>query len=171
VSLHNRAKHWVDDHKQRRHAPIDIADIFWKTQWWPHRQFAFFLGISEASAANSRGRAKGVAADQQLKFWKALALCMLENTLDDDVKIVRTVERCLRVWGGDVAEHELKTRPLNTGKWLGHYWKNTQQKYQKLKCYNGCDPQARVRTYCACNKGLVPMCSPCHAAHCTLVIG
>jgi hypothetical protein len=169
VSLHNRAKHWVDDHNQRRHAPIDIADI-WKTQWWPHRQFAFFLGISEANAANSRGRAKGVAAEPQLKFRKALSLLMLENTLDDDGKIVRTVDRCLRVRGGGVAEHELKTRPINTGRWLGHYWKKTEQKYQKLKCFNGCDPQARVRTYCACNKGL-PMCSPCHVVHCTSVIG
>jgi hypothetical protein len=76
VSWHNQPKHWVDDHNQRRHAPIDLAEI-WKTQWWPHCQFAFFLTISETNAANSRGRAKGISADPQLKFHKALAMCML----------------------------------------------------------------------------------------------
>ncbi len=70
VSLHNKTKQWVDDHNQRRHAPIDIAST-WKTQWWPHRQFAFFWAISEANAANSRGRARGTAADPQLKFRRA----------------------------------------------------------------------------------------------------
>ena len=35
-SWHNKTKCWVDDHNQRRHSPINLAEI-WKTQWWPHR--------------------------------------------------------------------------------------------------------------------------------------
>jgi hypothetical protein len=46
VSLHNKVKHWVNDHNQMRHSPFNIAES-WKTQWWPHHQFAFFLVISE----------------------------------------------------------------------------------------------------------------------------
>ena len=32
-SGHNKANHWVDDHKNRRHDPIDIAD----TWCWPNQ--------------------------------------------------------------------------------------------------------------------------------------
>jgi hypothetical protein len=42
VSCHNQSKHWVDDHNQCRHAPVDLTES-WKTKWWPHQQFAFFL--------------------------------------------------------------------------------------------------------------------------------
>ncbi|KAL7477985.1 hypothetical protein ACHAW6_003774, partial [Cyclotella cf. meneghiniana] len=46
ISRHNRAKHWVDDHNKRRHAPIYL-DQMWKTKWWPTRQFTFLVGILE----------------------------------------------------------------------------------------------------------------------------
>lgn len=153
----------VDDHNQRRHAPIDLAES-WKTMWWPHRQFAFFLAISEANAANSRGRAKDEQANPQLQFRKAMAMLMLENTMDDDGNIVRPVHRSLRTRAAPVVEHDLKTRPVYTGKWMGNYWTTTRQKYQKLLCSNGCNPQMRVRTYCSCNKSVV-MCSSCHVSH------
>jgi len=153
----------VDDHNQRRHAPIDLAES-WKTKWWPHRQFAFFLAISEANAANSRGRAKDEQANPQLQFRKAMAMLMLENTMDDDGNIVRPVHRSLRTRAALVVEHDLKTRPVYTGKWMGNYWATTSQKYQKLRCFNGCNPQMRVRTYCSCNKS-VPMCSGRHVSH------
>ncbi|KAL7486093.1 hypothetical protein ACHAW6_011693 [Cyclotella cf. meneghiniana] len=42
TSRHNRAKHWVDDVNNRRHAPIDLAEA-WRTKWWPNRQFTFFI--------------------------------------------------------------------------------------------------------------------------------
>ncbi len=96
-SLHNKTKHWVDDHNQRRHSPIDIAES-WKTQRQPHCQIAFFLAILETNTANSRGQARGEVAEPQLKIQKALAMLMLENTLDDNGKIVRNVEQCLRTW-------------------------------------------------------------------------
>ena len=31
-SGHNKAKHWVDDHNNRRHDPIDVAEM-WQTKW------------------------------------------------------------------------------------------------------------------------------------------
>ena len=66
-SWHSKAKHWVDDHNQRRHSPIDLAEI-WKTQWWPHRQFTFLLGVVEVNAANSRGRARDEPGGSVLEF-------------------------------------------------------------------------------------------------------
>jgi hypothetical protein len=45
---------------------------------------------------------------------------MLENTLNDEGKIVRIVPCCLRSQDAVVAEHELKTNPNNTGKWVGY---------------------------------------------------
>ncbi len=160
VSCHNQSKHWVDDHNQRRHAPIDLVES-WKTKWWSHRHFTFFLTILEAIVANSRGRAKGKQADPQLWFRKAMAMLMLENTMDDDGNIVRPVHRSLRTRAALVVEHDLKTRPIHTGKWMGHYWARTSQKYQKLRFYYGCNPKMRVRTYCSCNKSVL-MCSSCH---------
>ena len=79
MSWHNKSKHWVDDHNQRRHSPIDVAQV-WKTQWWPHRQFCFFLTISEVNAANLRGRARGEQAEPVLTFQKKLAIAMLHLT-------------------------------------------------------------------------------------------
>ena len=149
VAWHTQSKHWVDDHNQHRQAPIDLADC-WKTQWWPHRQFAFFLAISETNAANSRARAKGDLAEPQLQFRKALAFCMLENTLNNAGVIVRQVERCLRTRDAVLAEHVLVTRPDFSGRWLGTKWSKTKQVHN-----------FRMRTYCECNKA-VPMYFRCH---------
>ena len=132
MSWHNSAKHWVDDHNQRRQAPIDIADI-WKTQWWPHRQFSFFISISETNAANSRARGRGEQAEPQLTFRKSLAMCMLENTLDDNGNIVRTEGRSLRSGLSVTDEHKLETRPVFTGRWLGTHWHKTKAKYNKWR--------------------------------------
>ncbi|KAL7486811.1 hypothetical protein ACHAW6_012417 [Cyclotella cf. meneghiniana] len=35
ISGHNRAKHWVDNHNNHRHDPIDLAET-WQTKWWPN---------------------------------------------------------------------------------------------------------------------------------------
>ena len=51
----------------RRHSPIDLA-FTWKTKWWPHRQFTFFLGVAEVNACNERGRARRVPAEPMLEF-------------------------------------------------------------------------------------------------------
>jgi len=33
-SRYSRAKHWVDDHNNRRHDPIGLEEV-WGTRWWP----------------------------------------------------------------------------------------------------------------------------------------
>ncbi len=81
-------------------------------QWWPHRQFAFFVTISETNAANLRGCAKGISADPHLKFRKALAMCKVKSTINDEGKIVSIVSCCLGSRDAVVAEHELKTCPI-----------------------------------------------------------
>ena len=80
VSRHNQSKHWVDDHNQRRHAPIDLSFV-WRTKLWPNRQFTFFLGLVEVNAANSRARARRENPKPVLEFCKKLAIKMLNNTL------------------------------------------------------------------------------------------
>ena len=135
VAWHNQSKHWVNDHNQRRQAPIDLADC-WKTQWWPHHQFAFFLAISETNAANSRARAKGDLAEPQLQFRRALAFCMMENTLNDAGVIVRQVERCLRTRDAVLAEHVLVTRPDFSGRGLAHSGAK-RSKYTKSRTAKG----------------------------------
>ncbi len=110
------------------------------------------------------GPCKGISADPQLKFCKALAMCMLESTLNDEGKIVRIVPRCLRSRNAVVAEHELKTCPNNTGKWVGNGWSETKQIHHKTWCYCGCNPRVRVCTYCTCNKS-VTMRKDCHVRH------
>ena len=163
MSWHNQSKHWVDDHNQRRHAPIDLAEV-WKTQWWPHRQFCFFLGISEVNAANARGRARDTTADAVLVFRKKLALLMLTNNINDDGKIMEPLQRLLRTRDSILDDHKLDTRPKHTGKWMGSSWKKTKQEYQKSTCKarEGCTK--RMRTYCRCNPA-TPMCGDCHADH------
>lgn len=162
MSWHNKSKHWVDDHNQRRHSPIDVAEV-WKTQWWPHRQFCFFLTISEVNAANSRGRARGEQAEPVLTFRKKLAIAMLDNTFDDHGRIRDASYRLLRTRESIVEEHSLETRPNFSGKWEGRRWATTKQKHQKTQCYT-CNK--RIRTYCSCNRGL-PMCQACHLIHVT----
>ena len=115
MSWHNKAKHWVDDHNQRRHSPIDLAEV-WKTQWWPHRQFSFFLTITEVNAANSRARARDGIAEPVLTFRKKLAIAMLDNTLDNNGRIVDASNRLLQSHSAFVEEHTFQTRPNFSGK-------------------------------------------------------
>jgi hypothetical protein len=165
MSWHNKAKHWVDDHNQRRHSPIDLAEV-WKTQWWPHRQFSFFLTITEVNAANSRGRAQDGIAEPVLAFQKKLAIAMLDNTLDNNGRIVDASNRLLRSHSAFVEEHTFQTRPNFSGKWEGNHWAKTKKKHQKLQCRASNSCIKRIRTYCSCNKGL-PMCQACHITHVT----
>ena len=167
-SWHSKAKHWVDDHNQRRHSPIDLAEI-WKTQWWPHRQFTFVLGIAEVNAANSRGRARDEKAEPVLQFRKKLALLLLDNKIDENGRIVAVVHPLLRRRMTPTSDHTLLVRPSFTGRWTGVKWSKTQQKHQKSTCCGGNNCRKRMRTYCACNKG-VPLCSSCHTLHVMTVL-
>ena len=167
-SWHSKAKHWVDDHNQRRHSPINLAEI-WKTQWWPHRQFTFVLGIAEVNAANLRGRARDEKAEPVLQFRKKLALLLLDNKIDENGRIEAAVHPLLRPRMTPTSDHTLLVRPSFTGRWTGVKWSKTQQKHQKSTCHGGNNCRNRMRTYCACNKG-VPLCSSCHTLHVMTVL-
>ena len=56
VLPHNRAKHWVGDCNSRRHDPIGLDETR-RTKCWKHRQFTFFLGLSEVNANNTKASA------------------------------------------------------------------------------------------------------------------
>jgi len=165
MSWHNKAKHWVDNHNQWRHAPIDLAEI-WKMQWWPHCQFSFFLSISEVNEATSRGRARGVIADPVLTFRKKLAIKLMENTLNSEGRTMSPSSRLLRSRESFLVEHSLDVQPAYSGKWTGNSWSKTKQKHQKLYCRATAGCTNRIRTYCVCNKR-VPMCQSCHITHVT----
>jgi hypothetical protein len=113
-------------------------------QWWSHCHSAFFVAVSETNAVNSRGHAKGISADPQLKFRKALAMCILKNKLNDEGKIARIVPRWLRSWDAVVVEHVSTTRPNKTGKWVENGWSETKQIHQKTVFYCGCNPRAHL---------------------------
>ena len=119
VSRHNRSKHWVDDHNQRRHAPIDLS-FTWRTRWWPTRQFTFFLGVAEVNAANTRARALRQTPAPVLEFRRDLANEMLTNTLGMPMEPGRGLTtRARRSVSASDGTYRFKEHPLNTTKWLG----------------------------------------------------
>ena len=163
LSFHNRAKHWVDDHNNRRHDPIGLEDV-WGTKWWPTRQFTFICGLAEVNAANSRARARGENTEPQLKFRRRLAKCMLENRLDEEGRNPGSPARLRkRARAFMASDHEHLTRPAGTGKWnpARSTWKRLKSKYSKTKCAT-C-PRT-CRTYCSCDRSVV-MCKECWAMH------
>jgi hypothetical protein len=52
--LHFRYCHQVDDHNNRRHAPISVERT-WATKFWPDRNFAWYLAVSEVNTALADG--------------------------------------------------------------------------------------------------------------------
>ncbi len=48
VHNHFKYKHAVNDHNNRRQAPISI-ERDWSTNWWPHWVFAFLIAITEVT--------------------------------------------------------------------------------------------------------------------------
>lgn len=163
VSRHNRSKHWVDDHNQRRHSPIDLSFV-WRTKWWPNRQFTFFLGVAEVNAANSRARGRRENPEPVLDFRKKLAIKMLNNTIGMQEQPSRgPATRARRSLAADEGEHRLEIRPPHTTIWLGTSWKPAKDAYQKTYC-TGTGCKKRCRTYCACNKAAC-MCLDCFNHH------
>ena len=66
-SRHNRAKHWVDDVNNRRHAPIGLEEM-WRTKWWPNRQFTFILSVVELNCVQARARGRKEPVEPTLTF-------------------------------------------------------------------------------------------------------
>ena len=163
VSRHNKAKHWVDDVNQRRHAPIGLEDI-WGTKWWPDRQFTFLCSVSEVNAAMSRARGRDETAEPVLKFCRKLAKEMLENRKCEVDSFPCAPQRLHRTRrrSGDL-EHTLCKRKKNTGAWNSakRTWSKVATPYLKSKC-KSCD--FLCRTYCSCSKHAT-MCFKCWGLH------
>lgn len=106
MSWHSKAKHWLDDHNQRRHSPIDLAEV-WKIFWWPHWQLSFFLTISEVNTANLRSCSKAEVLGLCLHFRRSKPL------------------HCLTIHLMTMEGH-----PIFSGKWEGVKWAKMKQKHQ-----------------------------------------
>ena len=160
-SRHNRAKHWVDDHNNKRHSPLDLGQL-WNTKYWPHRQFAFLMAVSEVNAVNSKGRATGKEAESVLAFRKKLSLQLLNCELDEDGGIMGGVDPRVTRARLVMEAHRLETRPpYTTGTWLHDHWKPAKQRHQKSMC----KCKKWVRTYCTCDPATT-MCQSCYSVHC-----
>ena len=63
----------IDDHNNRRHAPISI-DRTWATKFWPDRNFAWYLAVTEVNTALVDGHFfKGGKLIPTLQFRRKLA--------------------------------------------------------------------------------------------------
>lgn len=164
IARHNSAKHWVDDHNNRRHAPFSISDS-WQTKWWPNRQFQLYVALAEINGNNARARARRSPPDPQLDFRKSLSCLMMKCDWDDDGNLVREVERPqTRSFDVRSANHQLVNRPKNTSIWLGNKWKKAKFEYHTTKCSCG----FFCRTYCTCNK-YKTLCKHCFPMHFAIV--
>ena len=55
--FHFRYNNQVDDHNNRRHAPISL-DITWETKFWPDYNFDWYLEVSEVNTSLVPGHFK-----------------------------------------------------------------------------------------------------------------
>ena len=79
--LHFCYRHQVDDHNIRRHAPI-LIEKTWATKFWPDRNFAWYLSVTEVNTALAYGHfRKGGQFITTLQFQGEIAHEMMENTI------------------------------------------------------------------------------------------
>ena len=158
-SRHNRAKHWVDDHNNRRHDPIGLEEV-WATKWWPMRQFTFLCSVAEVNACHSLARGKREQTMPQLEFRRQLAQELLHNTLDVPQVLPQAVVAARR---RSNTVHALKKRSREEGNRnpATRRFRKVDTVYLKLKCH-GCG--TKIRTYCSCNPS-TPMCAVCFGLH------
>ena len=82
--LHFRYRHQVDNHNNRRHAPISIERT-WETKFWPDRNFAWYLAVTEVNTALADGHfRKGGKWIPTLQFRRKLAREIMENNIGGD---------------------------------------------------------------------------------------
>ena len=130
----------------------------------PTRQFTFICSVAEANAVMCRARATKENGTPQLEFRRALAMKMLNNKIMDDGMLNGLpMRKKRRSRASDLVEHELCTRPPNTGIWktATNAWSKIGTRYAKTKCH-GC--KTKIRTYCKCNKK-IPLCTECYGKH------
>ena len=82
--LHLQYLHQVDNHNNRRHAPISIERT-WATTFWPDRNFAWYLAVTEVNTALADGHfRKGGKLIPTLQFRRKLTHEMMENNIGGD---------------------------------------------------------------------------------------
>lgn len=166
--LHFRYRHQVDDHNNRRHAPISIERT-WATKFWADRNFAWYLAVSMVNANLAHGHFQNNGeVVPTLQFRRQLAQELLDNTIgredmdhDEDGRPIRSCRMtrarvpCLLVtlkhYQGTYNAHKKKFHKV-------------KQKYQKQRCLNYSVCYKTVRTYCNCTKGLF-LCVGCFGNH------
>ena len=94
-----------------------------------HRQFTFFLGLTEVNANNTKARACGRPATPQIEFRKQLAKEMLENKCNDDGTTCHSPIHPGKRKGRANEGHELLSRP----KFASHIWNFGQNEFKKVK--------------------------------------
>jgi hypothetical protein len=158
-SRYSKAKHWVDDHNNRRHDPIGLEEV-WGTKWWPMRQFTFMCSVAEVNACHSQARGKREQTMPQLEFRRKLAQELLHNTLDVPQEVPQAVVAARRRTN---TVHALTKRSREEGSWNPDQrrFRKVDTVYLKLKCH-GCGK--KIRTYCSCSPA-TPLCSVCFGTH------
>ena len=82
--LYFRYHHQVDDHNNRIHAPISLKRT-WSTKFWPDRNFAWYLAVTEVNTALADGHFhKGGQLIPNLQFHRKLAHDMTKNIIGVD---------------------------------------------------------------------------------------
>jgi hypothetical protein len=162
--LHFKYRHQVDDHNNRRHAPISLERT-WATKFWADRNFAWYLAVSFVNVNLAHGHFQNNGeVVPTLLFRREFARECLENTIgQDETDVGRPVRGC----NVPIAfPCELVTIAHFCGMWDAgrKKFKKSKQKYQKQRCiyYNHC--KNRTRSYCKCTKGHF-LCVACFADH------
>jgi hypothetical protein len=158
-SRYSKAKHWVDDHNNRRHDPIGLEEV-WGTKWWPMRHFTFMCSVAEVNACHSQARGKREQTMPQLEFRRKLAQELRHNTLDVPQEVPQAVVAARRRTN---TVHALTKRSREEGSWnpAQRRFRKVDTVYLKLKCH-GCGK--KIRTYCSWSPA-TPLCSVCFGTH------
>ena len=94
--LHFRYRHPVDNHSNRRHAPISIERT-WATKFWTDRNFAWHLAVTEVNTALADGHfRKGGKLIPTLQLRRKLAHRMMKNNIGGDTLDSGSLRRSTR---------------------------------------------------------------------------
>ena len=159
ISNHFKYRHQIDDHNNRRHSPISIEKT-WATKYWPDRNFAWFIAVTEVNANHARAYFGGERLPQ-IEFRMKLAWEMINNTLEHNAEVEEEASRSLRK-----RQHELITLQPFQGRYCARTkkFKRVKAQYQQQRCRNYSNCQKQIRTYCSCTKGLF-LCVTCFGKH------
>ena len=160
ISNHFKYRHQIDDHNNRRHAPISIEKT-WATKHWPDRNFAWFIAVTEVNANHACAYFRGTEIIPQLEFRKNLAWEMINNSMEGISEVEDNSRMSLRH-----RAHGLVSLKPFRGRWCAKAKKfqRVKAKYQQQRCQNFVECRKQVRTYCKCSNGLF-LCVACFAQH------